>query len=234
MNKKRLLLFNNQKKAWSVVLGGTTYIDAGSEASIDNLADGAFTLEGYFKFDQLANASIFFNKSTPGTWTDAGFHIFANSGDSVLYSDVACATSKAWSPGLVTGWESDKIFHHFAFQFDDAGDRYPFVYIDGVEFTYMWQVAGVGAVVDDSALSLSIGNGIGSNDGIHGNVGWIRISNIMRYTAPFIPPSRLLYPTVDANTVRLFKMNEGTGTTIIDYSANAQNATLTNGTWIKV
>ena len=50
MNKqKKILLLGAIKRAWSVVFNGTsTVINAGSEASIENLHDGAFTIEGYF------------------------------------------------------------------------------------------------------------------------------------------------------------------------------------------
>jgi hypothetical protein len=116
--------------------------------------------------------------------------------------------------------------------FDDAGDRRIDLFVDGVEVTYTTQVQGSGAVKDDSALGLYIGEDFPSNWPFKGKVGWCRISNVVRYTGSFTPDARNAPPASDANTVRLFKMDEGTGTNINDTSSNALDATMTNGSWV--
>ena len=106
--------------------------------------------------------------------------------------------------------------------------------IDGIWSAYTTQIAGVDAITSDAASNLFLGNSATTARALNGAIGWCRISNIAtRYTVGtnFIPPPRGAIPANDANTVRLFAMNEGSGTTITDYSTNAQNGTLSNGTW---
>lgn len=225
MNKKRFIaLMGGVKRAWAVVFNGSsTNINAGSEASIDNLADNAFTVEGYFNIVSTVAGQYFIAKRGGGA---TGWNFSCTGGNLVV--SVKCATTEAAITHAFTG---DSKFHHFAFTFDDAGDRKLRLFTDGV--LVATGNAGVGAIVADAADTLHIGSLLAGGSFFTGFIGWIRISNIVRYTTTFTPVSRFIYPDVDANTVRLFKLNEGTGTTITDSSANAQNGTLANGTWTK-
>lgn len=230
MNKKRLINFMGiVKRAWSVVFNGTsTVIIASAEATINNLSDDAFTVEAWIKASPLtASGSGIVCKNTSSD--NVGFTFRLNS-SLKLYAIVRCATTSPQVNSLTL--VADNIWHHVAMTWDDAGDRKIRTWLDGVQDGI--SSAGVGAIVADTSADMNIGRQPAGNLELLGNVGWCRVSNSIRYSTTFIPPSRFQYPTVDANTVRLFKMNEGTGTTIVDYSANAQNATLANGTWVKV
>lgn len=226
MNKRKLLTLRggSNNKAWNVVFNGTsTRINAGSEASIDNLASSAVTIEYYFKYtDSLI---ILYSKRGGGT-----FGVFNYISANKILSNIYCATTSALSE---TAFVKDLAWHHIAVTYDHAGDKKLRTWKDGS--LILTSTATEGDVSDDSANTLYFGydqvSGLYSNATIA--LGWIRISNSVRYTTNFIAPSRLVYPAVDANTVRLFKMNEGTSTTITDYSTNAQNAILENGTWVK-
>lgn len=225
MRRNLLLLFAAEKitKAWSTVFNGTTTsIDAGTEASVDDLHDGAMTIEAWLSGDNSGAPIYFFSKGGEG----AGWSFLGASG--WLTCNVYCATTNATlNVYLPLGAEK----HHCAITFDDAGDRKVRLFVDGA--LVGTSDAGVGAVVSDAAYSLYLGAFRNIAYFLSGLFGWCRVSNSVRYTTTFTPPSRLVYPAVDANTVRLFKMNEGSGAAIIDYSANAQNATLANGTWVK-
>ncbi|MBI3204276.1 MAG: hypothetical protein HYZ29_22255 [Myxococcales bacterium] len=64
--------------------------------------------------------------------------------------------------------------------------------------------------------------------GLGGAIDEIRISNTLRYTGTFTPARRHV---TDTNTVALFHLDEGAGTTATDSSSNALTATLTGTSW---
>ena len=227
--KKLLVLMGKAKQAWSVVFNGTTtIINAGSEASLDDLHAGAFTAEIFVNPNLTGNAFLFAKR---GSAAALGWSCLI--GTSAIGAVVFSSTTNAESNVITTTGVSKK-WNHIVMTYSNAGDRKIYIAINGIWQTYTTQTAAVGTIVSDASVNASIGN---RGDGfvINGNVGWARFSNNVRYTVGtnFVAPSRLTPPDNDINTVRLFKMNEGTGTTIIDYSTNAQNATLANGTWTK-
>ncbi|MBI3201081.1 MAG: hypothetical protein HYZ29_06005 [Myxococcales bacterium] len=61
-----------------------------------------------------------------------------------------------------------------------------------------------------------------------GSIDEIRISNTLRYSGTFTPARR---HTLDANTVALFHLDEGSGATATDSSPNAFTGSLTGTTW---
>jgi hypothetical protein len=225
MNSKQklLLLFGAKKKAWSVAFNGTnTVIAAGSDASVDNLPLGNVTYEGYFLSETLGgnNVGRLFDK-----FSVTGIGIFWST------TNIRVSINNSVADVPILGQATDKLWHHWVVSFSGADDRKIKVFLDGALLVTSNAVTMTG--YDDSALNLSIGNNNAADRPFDGNIGWIRISNSLRYTTAFTPQSRFDYPAADANTVRLFKLNEAIGTTITDYSANAQNATLANGIWVK-
>lgn len=66
---------------------------------------------------------------------------------------------------------------------------------------------------------------------MRGFIADVRISDIARYTATFVPPRKL---ATDANTKAHWKLDEGTGTTANDASGNANTGTITGATWAPV
>lgn len=226
MDKKKFnVLLGAKKKVWSVKFdASTTLINAGTEASIDDLQDNAVTFELWAKPKTLGEGGII------GVMLSKNSYYFATA-NAGLYGILLCATTSAASD---SAFVPNDQWHHIAFTFDDAGDRKIWTYLDGIkQTTYVTQTAGVGAITSDAAQNLYIGDRSAGGRCFDGSMGWIRISNNVRYTADFNPQSRFVPPAVDANTVRLFKMDEGSGTVITDYSANAQNASLANGVWKK-
>ena len=206
----------------SVAFNGTsTLIDCGTESSAVDIHDGSLTAEAWACLDpaKVDGGYLISKRGGDGGW-------FLSYSSSWIVAYVYCATTNA----VVTfNYAIDGKWHHYLITFDDAGDRKIRLYIDGV--LVATGDAGVGAVITDATYPLYLGNYRGFTYYIDGNLGWTRISNSIRYTANFIPPSRVTPPANDANTVRLFKMDEGTGTVITDSSTNAQNATLSNGSW---
>jgi len=230
MNKKRLLtVMGGKKKTWSVAFNGTTSsINAGSEASVDDLLTGAVTIECYFLGNPAIQYPRLFDKtgsSSVGWYVALRSHVDATGYYFNVYTD---GSEKSMLIYNVTA--NDMKWHHIACTYDNGGDKKRRIYIDGNLIGASDALAGT--LNSDASVSLFAGNRSDGSRCLNGRIGWSRISNSVRYSSNFIPPSRFVYPTVDANTVRLFKMNEGTGTTITDYSANAQNGTSYATTWI--
>lgn len=209
---------------------GTAKIDAGNHASIGLLQDAAFTFECWFR-QQVVQPDVTATLAYKGWVTATGWRSYFGAG-SVFIVTVKCTTNA--NTQLNVDFK-DFTWRHLAFCYDDAGDRKIYIAVNGVwAASYFAQVAGIGPVVDDTAQKLIIGcRDDGANWKYNGYFGWIRISNNTRYTVGvnFTPPSRAYPPANDANTVRLFWVNEGTGATLTDKSTNAQNASIDTGTW---
>jgi len=64
-------------------------------------------------------------------------------------------------------------------------------------------------------------------------IGWCRVSSYVRYIENFTPVSRLTPPETDANTLALWKMDEGTGVTVDNAEGTAaRDGTIANGSWV--
>jgi hypothetical protein len=201
-----------------------TKIDCGTESTVDNLPDNEVTIEGWFRGSIISAAIV-----AKGTGTGSGWLVFVDI-NSTLTFRVSNTTPTIFgvTPSTVV---RDNRWHHFAAYFNDAGDRFPYLAIDGI-----WTkgaTALTGTVFDDSSYTMYYGRRGDAAWYLTGALGWQRISNNARYTpgTNFTPPPRGIVPASDGNTVRLFPMNEGSGTDIADLSANDQHGTLSNGTW---
>lgn len=227
MDKKKLdLLLGAKKKAWSTSLNGIdAYINAGNHTTLTALNTADVTIEFFMRRESHDELTSFFMMGSGAT----SFTFRADS-NVQMRGYVNAVTTGARSNVAYT---FDTDWSHWAWQYSNTGDRKVYIYKDGTLVSSVNTVAS-GDVEDLSGTNLMFGTRIDAlGYWLHGSFGWIHISDKIRYSSNFTPPSRFEYPDVDANTVRLFKMNEGTGTAIIDYSANAQNATLVNGTWVK-
>ncbi len=64
----------------------------------------------------------------------------------------------------------------------------------------------------------------------HGTVHALRISKSARYTSDFQPKN--IWAT-DADTIALYRFDEGAGTKLIDHSGRKHDGIITDGTWVK-
>lgn len=221
----------------SVEFNGTnTNINAGSNSSLDDLHDNAFTAEAWVRADGW------------GVNSDSG-RILAKSagaGDGWLlgldsrYGLVAMITGQTSGSSVITstsGFSPDLVWHHVAMTYDDEGDRKVRLWLDG---TLVGSGNAVqGAVKTDNLNDLFIGSLSSTTWNFDGAIAWIRISNSIRYTTNFTPPSRFSSPTTDANVVAQWNMDEGTGTSVTNDGGASScggtpancNGTLSNGTW---
>lgn len=106
------------------------------------------------------------------------------------------------------------VWYHFAAVYDQSTMR---LYVNGKQ-TASRTFTGTVAV---SNLPLTMGyNTVWTNEQLSGTLDEVRISRIARYSANFTPAGPF---TPDADTVGLWHLDEGTGQTSADASANANN-----------
>ena len=198
----------------------------GSDVTIDDLHAGDFTCEFWFK----AYAAIAYNAVEKGvTQLYVGWRValFTNNVNFLVRYSITNAS-------ISYSRTQDYLPHHYALTFSGAGDLKARLFIDGT--LKATSVAAAGSPKSDASNTLGVGYyPEGGDRQINAAFGWFRLSNNIRYTSDFTPAGMTEYPTNDANTVRLFKMNEGSGTVLTDYSSNAKNGTnLKADGWILV
>lgn len=210
----------------ALVFNGTTSsVDCGTDASIDDLHDAAMTFEAWICSASQGEGSSgrICDKTGGGT---SGWVVTMSGG---LNTQISCATTSSVANYTNAALYSDNKWHHIALTFDDAGDRKARAFVDGV--LVATGVAGVGAVVTDAANTLYIGNRSAGDRTFSGKIGWCRLSNVVRYTANFVPPARTSPPAADANTIGQWNMTDGAGTTVANTGAGTCTGTATACTW---
>jgi hypothetical protein len=117
---------------------------------------------------------------------------------------------------------STNKWQHYAMQYD--GTNY-MVWIDG----NLYFSTNCTAQIVNESNPIHIGC---QNSGWRPFNGWIsevRISDVARYSGPFIPQTRF---AADTNTMALYHFDEGQGTTVADSSGNGNNGTIQGaGAW---
>lgn len=213
----------------SVVFNGTTTsIVAGSEAGLDDLADGAMTVEGWFWPASAGEggAGRFFGKANVASvgWyanTTSGLLLFAR-----VNCDSSDATALSTTPIVTDTWQ------HVAMTYDDDGDREIHLWLDGTEVEYTTQTTCANTIVSDADYDLYIGSRDDGAGTWAGKVGWMRVSDVARYTEDFEPLARTSSPTLDAHTVAIWRMLEGYGTALDNYEGTAgRDGVLSGGSW---
>lgn len=201
------------------------YLTLGSPAILDNLHDNAFTVEAWIRPDSNPLPVI-------GVIAGKRYWYFRNNTNLTLTASISCAISNGVQ--VTTTTIPIREWTHVAMTWDDTTYLRPRIWINGVEAAYNAAAGSSrnGAIVSDAAENLLIGQFFGSANPFLGNIGWLRISNSIRYTAPFTPATRCVMPTADANTVWL-GIVEGTGATCYDRSGNGNNGIISSAAWDK-
>lgn len=223
------LLKKSSEAAWAVLFNGSSSgIDFGLDASLQDLADAALTIEFWVRPDNLGNTEYFLDK---GEAANKGWGIYQYSGG--IRARVQCATTDAVASYDWSGDVANGEWHHVRATFNDGGDRKVRLYLDDV--LVVTSGAGVGAIVSDAGVKLYAGCRGGATYRFTGAMGWIRLSNVVRSSGNGTPPSRITPPDADGNTVEQWNLDEGTGTTATALVSSPTNdGTITNGSWIYV
>ena len=138
----------------------------------------------------------------------SGQELYVNSSGYALAQMVAGGT--VTYPGYWASTVSLSCWHHIALSYDGATARF---FLDGklgdaLALTGSTTVEAVPLRLGNTNTTLSLG----------GVLQEVRISNIARYTSNFTPQTTPFIP--DANTLGLWHMSEGTGTTCFDSGPN--------------
>jgi hypothetical protein len=128
-----------------------------------------------------------------------------------------------WWVASTAGWRAAQhptallanTWYHVAVTYDGATAR---VFVNGSPGS----AATIGAITQGPFFRIGGFPGYGF---FNGDVDDVRISNVVRYTGTFTPPSSTSL-TTDANTRAFYRFNEGSGQTTADASGNGYNLTL--------
>jgi len=217
---------------YAIAYNGTTYINGGSAASLDDLPAGAFTVECWATIEKQTGFANVLAKSAYTTRAE-GWMLqlicWVSGSDVLSWTEARVFGSTTSRASLPKNWGPVNTWHHIAMTFNAAGDAKTRLWIDGA--IAATAANALDGYYSDAAHSFYTGRDV---DGTphEGKIGWTRISNVVRYTEAFTPAAKDAPPESDANTLLLWRLTEGTGTTINDSSANNNDGTLYNGTWL--
>ena len=187
---------NHHRYPWVMSISPNATDFRSANAAFDNLPAGNFTAEIWIN-GSISRPGYLFEKDGVNGWyvrVDAAGTItcFANfpaAGDATLTTGVVIAATVGWT--------------HIAITFTGAGAKNFAVWVNGAAAGGA-PVAGIGAYVGDAAADFFVASNAGANElfpSFLGKMTWTRISNSVRWAAPFVSPVYTKLPDYDAATV---------------------------------
>ena len=191
------------------------YSDGGDRVQIPNAINGLtqMTIEGWFRYQSASGVWrwIYGNNST----VQVGMAVLPDNYHYMRYYFRTNTT--AYTSGNGTTYLEPGKWYHVAYTYDAANTIIK-AYINGrLDFSYT--IAGANVL---TTTQQTIGSGNNSN--MYGYLDEFRISNSVRYTDEFTPPTEPF--TADGNTLALYHFDDGTGQVASDASGNNRHGTL--------
>ena len=148
--------------------------------------------------------------------------IIAHSDDVIGWALELNGGRATWWVASTAGWRAAQhptallanTWHHVAVTYDGTTAR---VFVNGAP----GPAVTIGAITQGPFLRIG---GLAGYGFFNGDIDDVRISNVVRYTSTFTPPSTA-HPA-DANTRALYRLDEGSGQTTADASGNGYHLTL--------
>jgi hypothetical protein len=194
-------------------------VNCGSAADIDGLPNGgAFTAEVWFICYAAQVGAAYQYLISKGTAFHEGWSLVLSGTGSIKATIMHDDDYDVQAAGTFL----DDQPHHIALTWNGTLVQ---VWYNGI---LLGQNTPTGDYGGDGSETLTLANDQERN--LNGALYFVRVSDIVRYTDTFTPPSYTSPPDVDANTLRQFNFQEGSGTTLIDAAGNA-NGTIINGVW---
>ena len=192
--------------------GSTQLISVPNTASLQVKTN--VTLEAWFKPNAISGPKTIAGKN------DYELTIYQQGGGVRVQWEFSVAGG--WR-ACVSGTISTGAWHHAAGTYDGATMR---LFVDGI----LVDAAPVTGNIDQTTKPFYIASADGAGDLFAGNIDEVRLSNTVRYTTNFAVATGPFAP--DAFTAGLWHLDDATGTTATDSSANANTGSLKNGpTW---
>ncbi|MFA6635680.1 MAG: LamG-like jellyroll fold domain-containing protein [Candidatus Omnitrophota bacterium] len=186
-------------------LGSSAYFDGTSDCwlSVPDHADwdfgtGAFTIEGFFKWDGAAGGTCMVDIGSGGTGTGIRMSIYDGGGTAGFHTYLNTTEYQGLGFTPIPG-----MWYHFATCRDSSGNLRMF--INGVQSNAT--ATGTNSKNITGTLLVKIGEVGGGGANCKGWMRELRISNTARYTSNFIPPTTAFVS--DSNT-KLLMHFEGT------------------------
>lgn len=160
--------------------GDTSFIDLGSNASLDNIFSGGGTVSGWINLDSFGENGFgrIFDKANALVPSSAGWVLrvdgVINSGG-ITFEHAYSNEFGRWqsAPGII-GFST---WHHVALTFDEASGS-PRLFLDGAEVTLTETRTPIGSITSDSGNDLTIGNHLaGGERGFDGRIDEVRFTN---------------------------------------------------------
>lgn len=191
--------------------GGALSFDGGDYVRIPSMINNQskLTIEGWFKYNNTSNAYRYVYGDAS---SQVAVGVYYNQ-NNLTYSFKTSGTTFSNVQGtiqLVPG-----SWNHFAITYDSTTGDYK-SYVNGILDYTRTAVTGNVSV---AAVQQYIGYSGGYY--FYGYLDEYRISNNVRYTAPFTPPVAKF--TTDANTLALYHFDEDPGQVLTDSSGNSNN-----------
>lgn len=201
-----------------------------ASSSLNNLALHDFCIEMSLSTPVFTDGQYVLKKGDPADINDSGLIIYGtiNSGMMIyiMLEDEVYPTAKFDIPSA--GW------HTYEFDWNSTTKEFD-VWIDGLDVVTDRISATASPYIPDTGFDMTILGGSFDSDywSTEGKLRWIVISNIVKHTAPFTPPSLKVCPDDDPNTLLRFDVDEGSGTVLNDTGGKGNDGTIDGATWVE-
>jgi hypothetical protein len=218
-------------RCYMALNGSSSYVDSGSDATLDDLPPTGFTAEAMVKFGITDAGGVLFGKtdSAGGGLIDATVGWYLEMSPTVIVGimvgDDGFGMPDYWITNAIIPSISDGEWHHIAMTYS-AVDFFIHLWLDGTEVLSARTQPLVMVYHSDAAQNLILGRGDAGAGYFSGNVMNIRVSSSNLYTVAFTPPEACDDIVVLSNTVLLYN-SRGCSDIVID---NAQGDLDKDGT----
>lgn len=200
--------------------GVDDYVEVNDSAVLSPLT--AITLEFWFKWSGIRKtAASGLDWMTPfvkGTFNSGEFGVLINRIDTAANNLIRFYISNSISASYNAVLDSE--YHHYAFTYDGAMAK---IYLDGVNVASQ----SIVLALTDTTNNLRFGRNVSGVYPLDGSLDDARLWNVARSAVEIIRDMKMELIGNEPGLVGYWKFNEGSGTTALDATTNANHGTIT-------